>query len=77
MEKIIQIIPAPAGIIAHFANEDGTTWNAPVVCLALIEETNAQTEPFYYVDYMVGTDEIDAASQLDNYVGIQRGDIPG
>ncbi len=62
--KILQIIPAPAGLMAHIANEDKTTTAAPVVCLALIEEKGQGCEPFRYVDYMVGMDEIEAAFPL-------------
>ncbi len=75
--KILQIIPAPAGLMAHIANEDKTTTAAPVVCLALIEEKGQGCEPFRYVDYMVGMDEIEAASRIADYVGVQWGGIPG
>jgi hypothetical protein len=35
---IVQVIPAPAGIVAVYATDEGHVFTVPVVCLALIVE---------------------------------------
>lgn len=47
-DKILQIIPAPAGLWALHGDEEGN-WNAPVVCLALMEDHADKTR---YVEEM-------------------------
>jgi hypothetical protein len=38
MEKIVQIMAAPAGLVAVFEDEPGKTNQLPVICLGLTEE---------------------------------------
>lgn len=70
MEKTIQILPAPAGIVAYLANEDNTATPFPVVCLALVEDADGT-----HIDYAVAWgNEIELAQNIGELVSIEHGE---
>ena len=81
--KIIQLIPAPAGLMAHYikniehypdqvtGNED--TLTIPVVCYALIEDENERGAILQEVRAMIGgaSGEAVFADENENFVFVE------
>jgi len=77
--KIIQIIPAPAGLLAHFSDyEDGQDGYEQAVCLALVECDNGKDTEIRALCCGPDDDYIDFAEDSMNFKGLcfrpQKGD---
>lgn len=71
-KKIIQIINTSRKMNALYDNEDGTTFESPIVCLALVELEDGER----YVELMSITDgddgDIDFSSMEEsNFLGVK------
>lgn len=70
-KKIIQIINTSRKMNALYDNEDGTTFESPIVCLALVELEDGER----YVELMSITDgdgHIDFSSMEEsNFLGVK------
>lgn len=71
MSKILQIIPAPAGLEALFEVRDREGIGIPVVCLALVEDSDKRREVRPMCADACGG--IDFAEECSNYVGLSMG----
>ncbi len=74
MEKILQIIPAPVGLVGHLLKEDGRTTTAvPVVAIALVEDKTEGQPTSRHAEYMVAYEdgEIERTGEIGNFVGVQ------
>lgn len=65
--KIIQIIPAPAGMSAMYENADGSMYELPIVALALVEEDGVRNVA--PLD-MEGYGEVSIATDVPNFCGM-------
>ena len=71
MNKILQIIPAPAGLEALFEVKEGEGIGIPVACLALVVDSDKRREVRPMCAAACGS--IEFAEERENYVGLSMG----
>lgn len=69
MENIIQIVPAPAGMLLKYREDDGSITRLRPLCLALFQNEDGGTE--IKVMDIDSCGYIDTADSLANFAGIE------
>lgn len=72
IDDTLQILAAPAGLLAWYDQYDGTMRSEPVVVLALIQE-DLEGDVFKRVVGMAGEGSIVAAHHMENFIGYTPG----